>query len=246
MPNQKWDPEWEPSALAMLPLQLCSLHLAGGSSTAAQQELGNHLRQNLQVTQVDEVLQAMTAGPLLAAQAGFSVPGVLQMPFSIYRNKASTCQYKLLITEDWGSCIASVKSVRGRCCCRLHFSWFKVQLHSSGMVSPGQADAQTVIVWLYEPWMDMPLNASILLHFAHCCFPCDCWMLLRIFQMRPWCSSLWAQLPPQEALAVPSSAPVLWPDCPGVRGIKGTGCSGCTRRAQPKCKLLCLTCFEWG
>lgn len=122
--------------------------------------LGTTWEQNLQVTQVYEVLQAMTAGPLLAAQAGFSVPGVLQMPFSIYRNKARTCQYKLLITEDWGSCITSVKSVAAGCCFRLNFGWFKVQLHSSGMVSAGQADAQTVIVWLYEPWMDMPLNAS--------------------------------------------------------------------------------------
>lgn len=130
MPNQKWDPEWEPRALPVLPLGtlLCAplwVLLAWGSSTAAQQELGkNPLRQNPQVTQVCEVLQAVTAGPLLAAQSGFWVPEVLQMPFSIYRNKATTCQHKLSITEDWDSFSTSAKSITAGCCYRLNIRWF--------------------------------------------------------------------------------------------------------------------------
>lgn len=72
------------AAVAALLLSPLWVWLAGGSSTAAQQELGkNHLGQNLQVTQVYEVLQAVTAGATSAAQAGFSVPEVLQMSFSI-------------------------------------------------------------------------------------------------------------------------------------------------------------------
>lgn len=59
------------------------------------------------------------------------------------------------------------------------------------------------------------LMLQILLHHVHCHFLHDFWMLLGIFWVRSWCSSLWAQLPPQEAAAVASSAPVLWLECPG-------------------------------
>lgn len=246
MPNQKWDPEWEPGTLAMLPLQFCSLLLFG--SHWLEEAALLHSR-SLGRTTWDKIcrwlkctrwwLQAVTAGPLLAAQSGFSVPEVLQMPSSIYRNKATTCQRKLSVTEDWDSSSTSDKSITAGCCCRLNFSWFKVQLHSSGMMCPGQADAQTVIVtvWAMDEYATLNI-LQILLHLAHCYFPHDCWMLLGMFQVRPWCSSLWAQLPPQEAAAVPSSAPVLQPDCPAVRGTKGTGCHGCTGRAEPKCKQL--------
>lgn len=144
MPNHKWDPEWEPGPLAMLPLQFCSLPLFG--SHWLEEAALLHSR-SLGRTTWDKIcrslkcrrwlLQAVTAGPLLAAQSGFSVPEVLQMPSSIYRNKATTCQHKLSITEDWDSSSTSDKSITAGCCCRLNFSWFKAQLHSSGMMSPG-------------------------------------------------------------------------------------------------------------
>lgn len=70
------------------------------------------------------------------------------------------------------------------------------------------------------------LMLQSLLHLAHCCFPQDCWMLLGIFQVRPWCCSCSAQQCPCPAARVPSSQ-------------RHQGHShGCTRRAELKCRQL--------
>lgn len=113
----------------------------------------------------------MTAASLLPAESDFSVPEVLQIPFSIYRNKASTWQHKLSVpVEEWGFSSIFDKFVTAGCSCRLNFSWFKVQLHSSGMVFAGWADAHGATLWQNKPWI-CHLILQIVLHLAHSYFP---------------------------------------------------------------------------
>lgn len=170
------------------------------------------------------------------------------MPFSIYRNKATTCQHKLSVTEEgWGSSSTSDKSVTtGCCCCRLNFSWFKVQLLSSGMVSPGQADAHRVILWLYEPWMDMPPDASNLT--APCPLLLSTWLLDAFGNLL----GETMMLQPLGSVASPGSAcsaqqcscPVAW--LPKSQRHKGHRVPWLYRNSMAKMQTaeLAITCFE--
>lgn len=252
MPNQKWDPEWEPSALAMLPSQFCSLHLFGSHWLEEAALLHSKI---LGRTNWDKIcrwlkclLQAVTAGPLLAAQSDFSVPEVLKMPSSIYRNKATTCQHKLSITEDWDSCSTSDKSITAGYCCRLNFRWFKVQLQSSGVMSPGQADVQTVIVWLYEPWMDMPPDASN--STASCPLLLSTWLLDAVGNL----SGETLMLQPLGSVSLPgSTCSAQQCPCPAARLPSSQRCEGhrvpwlyWESRTKMQTAELAGTCFEWG
>jgi len=101
------------------------------------------------------MLQAVTAGLLLSAQSDFSVPEVLQIPFSLYRNEATTWQHELSVPMgEWSFSSIYDKFVTAGCSCRLNFSWFKVQLHSSGMVFAGWADPCRATLWQWAT--DMP------------------------------------------------------------------------------------------
>lgn len=198
------------------------LHSDIAAHSEKLEDVKNHLKENQPVTEVLQMLQATTTGSFFIFMTWFFSPRspMQKFPFPSIETKQpldnTSCQ------SQWRSGVSQAlfdEFVTAGCSCRSNFSWFKVQLHSSGMVLAGWADAHRATLWQNEPWI-CHLIFQIVLHLVHSymngAIPCPFHMIAE----RQWDSFGWDPDAPAFRLSCPcrrhlqytADAPVLGPD----------------------------------